>query len=158
MADKSIVMLLCKYSCRNKVCNLFIILHGFKAARIATSVLPCPTSPHIRRSITRGLCISFFTSSMAVSWSSVSVWAGKFQTLSAKDCPPNIQIPPPAIRRCINCNQIFGKYLTAAPLLPSLCSSRVLRAYSGALFHCRCLYFCTASIWLTGINRLPPSA
>ena len=43
-----------------------------KAARIAISVLPKPTSPQIRRSIGRGRSMSSATASMARCWSGVS--------------------------------------------------------------------------------------
>ena len=46
----------------------------FMAARMATSVLPKPTSPQIRRSIGRGDSRSPFTASMARAWSSVSAY------------------------------------------------------------------------------------
>src|SRR5690606_3352720 len=45
---------------------------ALKVARIATSVLPNPTSPNTRRSITASLSMSALTSWMAVSWSAVS--------------------------------------------------------------------------------------
>ena len=45
---------------------------ALNAARIATSVLPNPTSPQIRRSIGLGSSMSCLTSSIAVSWSPVS--------------------------------------------------------------------------------------
>ncbi len=45
---------------------------AFIAARIATSVLPKPTSPQISRSIGRGSSMSALTSVMAFSWSVVS--------------------------------------------------------------------------------------
>lgn len=45
---------------------------ALKAARIATSVLPKPTSPHTRRSIGRARSMSDFTSLVALSWSGVS--------------------------------------------------------------------------------------
>ena len=45
---------------------------ALNAARIATSVLPYPTSPQTRRSIGTGCSMSSFTSSMACSWSGVS--------------------------------------------------------------------------------------
>ena len=45
---------------------------ALNAARTAISVLPKPTSPQIRRSIGMGFSISDLTSSMVVSWSTVS--------------------------------------------------------------------------------------
>ena len=45
---------------------------ALKAARMATSVFPKPTSPQIRRSIGRWLSISAFTSAVAFIWSGVS--------------------------------------------------------------------------------------
>ena len=45
---------------------------ALNAARMATSVLPKPTSPHSRRSIGYGRSMSTLTSSMAVRWSGVS--------------------------------------------------------------------------------------
>ena len=45
---------------------------ALKAARIATSVLPKPTSPQTSRSIGRALSISCFSSCVAFSWSGVS--------------------------------------------------------------------------------------
>ena len=45
---------------------------ALNAARRATSVLPKPTSPATRRSMGRWRSMSFFTSSMARSWSAVS--------------------------------------------------------------------------------------
>ena len=48
---------------------------ALNAARMATSVLPNPTSPQISRSMGRADCISRFTAAIAVSWSSVSVHA-----------------------------------------------------------------------------------
>ena len=49
---------------------------ALNTARMATSVLPNPTSPHTRRSIGTGCSMSAFTSTMALSWSGVS-WYGK---------------------------------------------------------------------------------
>jgi hypothetical protein len=45
---------------------------ALKAARTATSVFPNPTSPHTKRSIGRGLCMSALTAAMAAAWSGVS--------------------------------------------------------------------------------------
>ena len=45
---------------------------ALKTARMATSVLPNPTSPQTSRSIGSGRSMSAFTSSMAESWSDVS--------------------------------------------------------------------------------------
>ena len=44
---------------------------ALKTARIATSVLPNPTSPQTSRSIGRGSSMSALTSSMAWAWSAV---------------------------------------------------------------------------------------
>ncbi len=46
---------------------------ALNTARMATSVLPKPTSPHTRRSMGAGTSMSAFTSSMARTWSRVSV-------------------------------------------------------------------------------------
>ncbi len=46
---------------------------ALNAARMATSVLPNPTSPQMRRSMGLGHSMSALVSSMAVSWSGVSV-------------------------------------------------------------------------------------
>ena len=47
-------------------------LTALKAARIATSVFPKPTSPHTKRSIGDSFSMSRFTSMVALSWSGVS--------------------------------------------------------------------------------------
>jgi len=47
---------------------------GLKAARMATSVLPKPTSPTKSRSIGCQACISFLISAILLSWSSVSTY------------------------------------------------------------------------------------
>ena len=47
---------------------------ALNAARIATSVLPNPTSPQTRRSIGTGASMSAFTSAIALSWSGVSLY------------------------------------------------------------------------------------
>ena len=54
---------------------------ALNAARIATSVLPKPTSPHSRRSIGYGRSMSALTSSMALRWSGVSTY-GKASSIS----------------------------------------------------------------------------
>ena len=53
-----------------------------KAARSATSVLPKPTSPQIRRSIGRPAAMSSSTSAMARAWSSVSAKGKRAQNSS----------------------------------------------------------------------------
>ena len=45
---------------------------ALNAARMATSVLPKPTSPHTSRSIGASASMSALTSTMALSWSTVS--------------------------------------------------------------------------------------
>ena len=48
-----------------------------KAARIATSVLPKPTSPTTRRSMGLGVCMSSSVSAIARAWSSVSSYGNQ---------------------------------------------------------------------------------
>ncbi len=50
----------------------FLFCAATKAARMATSVLPKPTSPQMRRSIGCDERMSAFTSAMAAAWSGVS--------------------------------------------------------------------------------------
>ena len=57
-----------------------------KAARRATSVLPKPTSPQISRSIGLPADRSSSTSSMALSWSSVSSYGKRAQNSSNRPC------------------------------------------------------------------------
>jgi hypothetical protein len=57
---------------RHEKRRLLAFLHRLETARIATSVLPKPTSPQMSRSIGRVLSMSRFVSRMERSWSSVS--------------------------------------------------------------------------------------
>ncbi len=50
----------------------FPSMTALNAARTATSVLPKPTSPQIKRSIGRGRSMSIFVSMIAFIWSGVS--------------------------------------------------------------------------------------
>ena len=54
---------------------------ALNAARMATSVLPKPTSPHTSRSIGYGRSMSAFTSVIATRWSGVST-NGKASSIS----------------------------------------------------------------------------
>ena len=54
---------------------------ALKAARMAISVLPNPTSPQIRRSIGTSFSMSSLTASVAVNWSGVS-WYMKLASSS----------------------------------------------------------------------------
>src|SRR5690606_32795188 len=69
---KCFMMLKCKYSGWYQNSDLLSIIYSFKAARIATSVFPKPTSPHTRRSIGFSFSISSLTAAVAVVWSGVS--------------------------------------------------------------------------------------
>jgi hypothetical protein len=60
---------------------------ALKAARRATSVLPKPTSPQIRRSIGRGAPCRALVSSIARSWSGVSVKGKDASNSPASRCP-----------------------------------------------------------------------
>jgi len=64
-----------------KYTTCFWSITALKAALIATSVFPYPTSPHNNLSIGLGFSISFFTSDMQRSWSSVSEY-GKLSSNS----------------------------------------------------------------------------
>ena len=61
------VVLLGQNGGRTEHHHLLAVLGALKAARRATSVLPKPTSPQMRRSIGRGDSMSCFTSAMAAS-------------------------------------------------------------------------------------------
>ena len=66
---------------------------ALKAARIAISVFPYPTSPQIMRSIGYGRSISCFTSSMVESWSGVSIYenassSSRCQGVSGENAKP----------------------------------------------------------------------
>ena len=58
-----------------KYATCFWSTTALKAARMATSVLPKPTSPQSKRSIGFGCSISFLVSSIQRSWSSVSIYS-----------------------------------------------------------------------------------
>ena len=59
----------------------FLSCVALNAARMATSVLPKPTSPQTSRSMGLADCMSAFTSAMAESWSGVS-WYGNASSIS----------------------------------------------------------------------------
>ena len=66
---------------------------AFADARMATSVFPKPTSPTSRRSIGTGRAMSRPTSSMARSWSSVSLY-GKVRSNSLSCSPSPVKACP----------------------------------------------------------------
>ena len=71
---------------------------ALNAARIATSVLPNPTSPHSRRSIGYGRSMSALTSTIATRWSGVST-NGKASSISACHGVSALKATPSALTR-----------------------------------------------------------
>ncbi len=69
------------------------------AARIATSVLPKPTSPQTSRSIGRGASRSSFTASIAACWSGVSRYGNSASSRSSQS-PSTSNGTPGACWRC----------------------------------------------------------
>ena len=81
---------------------------ALKAARMATSVLPKPTSPQIRRSIGRGASMSRLTSSMARSWSGVSVKWKEFSNSHIQRVSGGWAMPGPGLALGLDAEQLGG--------------------------------------------------
>ena len=132
---------------------------ALKAARIATSVLPKPTSPQTRRSIGRARCMSRLVASIALSWSSVSSQGNsasnsRCQSLSAGNAIPGVASRTACTRSisaarsrtesCASATWLFQR-------LPPIAESGGLRAPAPT-------YFCTSATLLMGTcSTEPPS-
>jgi hypothetical protein len=124
---------------------------ALKAARIAISVLPKPTSPQSSRSIGLAACMSALIASLAVSWSGVSSKGNDSSKARCQGVSAGKAIPGRSDRRA------WSWIMSAAMSATACCTAAFWRAQSvppifasfGASF-VPPTYFCTSSMQAAG--------